>query len=134
MQRLDNKIAIVTGAAQGLGEAIARRLAAEGCSGITIADMNLEKAKAVAESLPTKGLAMRTDVTEESQVAAMVASTVKTFGRLDLLVSNAGILIAHDIADFPSEEWRKVLKVNLFAYFLCAEAAARVMVGQETGA
>src|SRR2546429_1940246 len=107
MLRLNKRIAIVTGAAQGLGEAIARRLAAEGCSGITIADMNLEKAKVVADSLACKAVAVRSDVTEESEVAAMVASTVETFGRVDLLVSNAGILIAHDIAEFPPEEWRK---------------------------
>lgn len=137
MRRLEGRIAIVTGAAQGLGEAIAYRLADEGCAGITIADMNAEKAQAVAEAIATKHacktLAVRTDVTDEAQVDAMTAQTVEAFGRLDILVANAGILIAHDITEFPADAWHKVMEVNLYGYFLCARAAARVMAEQKRG-
>jgi len=135
--RLKNRIAVVTGAAQGLGEALAYRLAAEGCAGVTVADLNIEKAQrvadAIAEQFGCKTLAIQTDVTNEAQVDAMVARTVEAFGGLDILVANAGILIAHDITEFPAEAWRRVMEVNLFGYFLCARAAARVMAEQKRG-
>lgn len=136
-KRLDDRVAIVTGAAQGLGEAIASRLAAEGCAGITVADVNLEKAQAVADTIASgsgcKTLAIQTDVTNESQVDSMVERTQESFGSLDILVANAGILIAHDILEFPPEQWKNVLDVNLFGYFLCARAAAKVMAEQRRG-
>jgi sorbitol-6-phosphate 2-dehydrogenase len=137
MKRLQDRVAIVTGAAQGLGEAIARRLAAEGCRAVTVADRNAEKAQAVAGSIaqahaiPT--LATQTDVTDEAQVAAMVEQTVEKFGALDILVANAGILKAYDITEFPVSDWRAVIAVNLIGYFLCAQAAAKVMVAQKRG-
>lgn len=136
-ERLEGKAAIVTGAAQGLGEAIAHRLAVEGCAGITIADMNLEKASTVAEEITRKtgrqALAVRVNIAVESEVESMVQQTVEKFGRLDILVANAGILKAHDIVDFPAAEWRAVIEVNLVGYFLCAQAAARVMIPQKRG-
>lgn len=137
MKRLDKRIAIVTGGAQGLGEAIARRLAAEGCGAVTVADMNLEKAQAVAEGLAKdfgiRALAVKTNVADEAQVADMVRRTAESFGGLDILVANAGILKAHDITEFPTAEWRAVIEVNLVGYFLCAQAAAKVMVEQKRG-
>src|SRR5215212_5416983 len=124
MQRLSGRMALVTGAAQGLGEAIARRLAAEGCAGVAVSDVNGEKVLDVARSLTEEHgcstLALQTDVTDEAQVEAMVSQTKEEFGRLDILVSNAGILIAHDLTEFPADAWRKVLDVNLYGYFLCA--------------
>jgi sorbitol-6-phosphate 2-dehydrogenase len=130
-------MALVTGAAQGLGEAIARRLAAEGCAGVAVSDVNGEKVLDVARSITEKygcsTLALQTDVTDEAQVEAMVAQAKEEFGRLDVLVSNAGILIAHDLTEFPADAWRKVLDVNLYGYFLCAKAAAKVMVEQKSG-
>lgn len=137
MERLKGRIAIVTGAAQGLGEAIARRVAAEGCSAVTLADINEPRAAAVAGEIaaahPCRTLALKVDVTSEADVDAMVARTVEEFGGLDLMVANAGILIAHDILEFPADAWRKVLDVNLYGYFLCARAAARVMAPQKKG-
>jgi sorbitol-6-phosphate 2-dehydrogenase len=137
MQRLSGRMALVTGAAQGLGEAIARRLAAEGCAGVAVSDVNGEKVLDVARSITEKygcsTLALQTDVTDEAQVEAMVAQAKEEFGRLDVLVSNAGILIAHDLTEFPADAWRKVLDVNLYGYFLCAKAAAKVMVEQKSG-
>src|SRR5947207_6766944 len=137
MGRLDGRIAIVTGAAQGLGEAIARRLAAEGCSGITIADLNGEQAQKTAESIAEEfgcwTLAVRTDVIHEAQVESMVSRTLDEIGPPDILVSNSGILIAHDVLDFPADKWCKVIEVNLIGYFLCAKAAAKVMAERKRG-
>jgi sorbitol-6-phosphate 2-dehydrogenase len=137
MKRLEGRVAIVTGAAQGLGEAIADRLAAEGCAAVTIADMNAEKAQAVADSITAKygcrALALKTNVTNESEVDEMVAKTREAFGSVDILVANAGILKAFDLTEFPASDWRAVIEVNLIGYFLCARAAARVMVEQKRG-
>ncbi len=137
MKRLENRVAIVTGAAQGLGEAIAIRLAVEGCSGITLADMNLEKATAAAEAITAKyGVAclpLQVNVANERQVAEMVETTREKFGSVDILVANAGILKAHDLLEFPASDWRAVIEVNLIGYFLCAQAAARVMAEQKRG-
>ncbi|HZT40873.1 MAG TPA: sorbitol-6-phosphate dehydrogenase [Chthonomonadaceae bacterium] len=137
MSRLADRVAIVTGAAQGIGEAIARRLAAEGCRAVTIADVHLDKAQAVADSMAgahgVRTLAIRTDVTNENEVAEMVRQTVENFGALDILVANAGILKAYDILEFPTADWRAVLEVNLTGYFLCAREAAKVMAAQKRG-
>lgn len=137
MKRLEGRIAIVTGAAQGLGEAIAYRLAAEGCAGVTVADINEERVKAVAAAIAEthgcKTLALRANVAEEADVDAMVGQTKEAFGSVDILVANAGILIAHDITEFPADAWKKVIDVNLYGYFLCARAAARIMAEQKRG-
>lgn len=137
MARLDGRVAIVTGAAQGLGEAIARRLASEGCKGVAIVDINVEKAQATAEALThetgVEMIGIQANVASETDCAAMVARTVEKFGTVDILVANAGILKAHDITEFPANEWRAVIEVNLVGYFLCAQAAAKVMVEQKRG-
>ncbi len=94
----------------------------------------METARLVAESSGRRTLGVKVDVSDESQVEAMVARTVAEFGRLDILVANAGILIAEEITEFPAEKWRAVMNVNLFGYFLCAKHAARVMKAQRKGA
>lgn len=129
--------ALVTGAAQGLGEAIAWRLAREGAS-VAVADLQLERAEGVAQAIeqeagPGRALAVCADVTRADEVEAMVRTTVEAFGGLDLLVANAGILISGDILEFDPQAWRRVIEVNLVGYFLCAQAAARVMVPQKRG-
>ena len=129
--RLRGQVAIVTGAAQGLGEAIARRLDKEGCS-VVVADINKEKAETVAASL-SNAIAVGVDVTSEEQVEAMVEKTVERYGKLDLLVSNAAILIALPVTEFPADKWRKMMDVNLIGYFLCAKAAAKVMIPRRKG-
>ena len=130
---LQDRIAIVTGGAQGLGEAICLRLAQEGCH-VVVADLNEAAAVETAASITgRKAIAVKTDVTDENQVAALVDRTVAEFGRLDILVSNAGILISGEISEFPAEKWRAVMNVNLFGYFLCAKHAARVMKPNKKG-
>jgi sorbitol-6-phosphate 2-dehydrogenase len=134
---LQDKIAIVTGGAQGLGAAICRRLADEGCY-VVVADLNLEGAEQTAANIAAqtgrRPIAIKVDVTEEAQVEAMVDRAVEEFGRLDILVSNAGILIAEAVDEFPAEKWRAVMNVNLFGYFLCLKHVARVMKVQGSGA
>jgi sorbitol-6-phosphate 2-dehydrogenase len=132
MINLQNKVAIITGAGQGLGEAIARRLAAEGCK-VVVADMHGENAEKVATSLPD-ALAVTVDVTKEDQVAAMVAATVEKYGRLDIMVPNAGILIAEGIEAADVNKWRKVIEVNLIGNMICCKYAAREFIKQQSGA
>jgi len=141
-ESLQDKVALVTGGGQGLGQAICWRLAREGCS-LVVADLNEETATQTASAITQylrdeaktkrRAIAVKVDVTDEDQVAAMVDRTVAEFGRLDVLVSNAGILIAGDISEFPADKWRAVVNVNLFGYFLCAKHAARVMKEQRSG-
>jgi len=129
--RLEGQVAIITGAAQGLGEALAGRLDKEGCR-VVVADINYEAALKVAEKL-TDAIAVKVDVTDEQQVEAMVEAAVKKYGRLDLLVANAAILIAKSVGEFPAEQWKKMIGVNLVGYFLCAKAAAKVMIPNRKG-
>jgi sorbitol-6-phosphate 2-dehydrogenase len=131
-----DRIALVTGGAQGLGQAICQRLAQEGCH-VIVADLNEEKAIQTAgeivASTDRRAIAVKVDVTDESQVEAMVSRAVLEFGSLEILIANAGILLAEEITEFPAEKWRAVLNVNLFGYFLCAKHAARVMKAQNKG-
>jgi sorbitol-6-phosphate 2-dehydrogenase len=135
-QTLKDKIALVTGGAQGLGAAIALRLAQEGCD-VAIADINEESSTTTAAQIALetgrRTIAMKIDVTDEAQVSAGVDRTVEELGRLDICVSNAGILISEEITEFPPEKWKAVIMVNLFGYFLVSKHAARVMKAQRSG-
>jgi sorbitol-6-phosphate 2-dehydrogenase len=135
-RRLVDKVALVTGAAQGLGEALAHRLAKEGAH-VTVADIADDKAQdaadMIAETYGVKTLPVHADVTDLEQTEAMVSRTVETFGRLDIAVSNAGILFAGEITEIDPGRWRKVIDVNLIGYFNVARAAARPMKEQESG-
>jgi sorbitol-6-phosphate 2-dehydrogenase len=131
-----DKVAIVTGGGQGLGEAISVRLAQEGAH-VVIADINLETAQETAERIAAatnrKVIALQTNVTDEAQVEAMIARTVEAFGRLDILVSNAGVLRSGPIGEFALKDWRFVIDVNLIGYFLCCKHATRAMAEQGSG-
>jgi sorbitol-6-phosphate 2-dehydrogenase len=135
-ESLKGKTAIVTGAGQGLGEAICLRLAEEGCN-IVVADINPngidETVQRITETCDVKVIGISTDITQEEQVEKMVDRAVAEFGSLDIMVSNAGILIAKAVDEFPAAEWLKVIKVNLLGYFLCAKHAARVMKEKRSG-
>ncbi len=122
--KLQNKIAIVTGAASGIGREIALRYAQEGAK-VVIADLAIGPAKATAEDFASKGfqaMAVAMDVTNEDQVNAGVDEVVKAWGGVDILVSNAGIQIVHPIEEFPFAEWKKMLAIHLDGAFLTTKA------------
>jgi sorbitol-6-phosphate 2-dehydrogenase len=133
---LEERIALVTGGGQGLGQAICRRLAVEGAH-VVVADLNEQNAAKTAADIAAatdrRTLAIGIDVTDEAQVEAMVARTLAEFGRLDIAVANAGILIAGEITEIPAEKWRAVIEVNLTGYFLTAKHVARPMKAQRSG-
>lgn len=136
MQLLENKVAIVTGAGQGIGRAIAESYAQNGAR-VVVGDINSEKAQKVADAINTGGercaMAQAFDVSNEGQVEEVVQKTVQEFGRLDVMVNNAAILKAHLIVDFPLKEWQDVFRVNMEGTFLCSRAAARQMIKQGQG-
>jgi sorbitol-6-phosphate 2-dehydrogenase len=133
---LQDKVVLITGGAQGLGEVLCHRMAIEGAD-VIVADLNLAGAERVASEIADKTgrktLAVGVDVTREDQVEEMFAKIVKEFGRLDILISNAGILISGGIEDFPSQKWQAVINVNLVGYFHCAKHAAILMMKQRSG-
>ena len=123
--KLDGKVAIITGAAQGIGEGIARRFVEEGAK-VAIADLALDAAQATAKRLsamgPGSAIGVGMNVTDESQVHAGVAQVASQWGGVDILVSNAGIQIVHKIEDFPFAEWKKLLSIHLDGAFLTTKA------------
>jgi 3-oxoacyl-[acyl-carrier protein] reductase len=128
--RLKDKVALITGAARGIGLAVAKAMAREGVV-VIIADLNAEGAKAAAEVI--KGLGGRADgtavdVADAVSVNAMVANAVKAHGRLDILVNNAGIGGNTPFLDTTLAEWQRIISINLTGAFLVAQAVAREMV------
>ena len=124
--RLHDRVAIVTGAAQGIGLACAQRLAAEGAK-VVLADVDEAAGAPAAASLPG-ALFVRTDVAQKADVDALVARTLAVHGRVDVLVNNAGITHACDFLDLAEQDFDRVLAVNLKSMFLCGQAVARAMV------
>lgn len=130
--KLTERVAIVTGAAQGIGAACARRFAQEGAK-VVIADTNELGGTALAREIAAAGgyaLFHAADVGDRALVEGLVRFTTETFGRLDILVNNAGIVHAADFMDLAEEDFDRVLRINLKGAFLCGQAAARQMLAQ----
>jgi 3-hydroxybutyrate dehydrogenase len=133
--KLNGKVALITGAASGIGHAIAKRyLEADGR--VVIADLNVEGATQAARELAGEELAIGVgmDVSNEDQVNAGVEQAVAAFGRIDILVSNAGVQIVHPIEDFPFADWKKLLAIHLDGAFLTTKACVKHMYKQNSGA
>jgi 3-hydroxybutyrate dehydrogenase len=132
---LRGRVAVITGAASGIGREIARTFARAGAR-VAVADLDRPGAESAVLELTHAGaqaLALPMDVTDEAQVDASMAAVVDTFGRLDVLVSNAGIQIVAPLEDFTFADWRRVLAIHLDGAFLCTRAALRHMYAQGSG-
>lgn len=130
--RHEGKIAIVTGAGQGIGRGIAHRLAQEGAR-VVIAEYNAQNAEAVAVeciSFGTEAMAYPVDIGEIPQIERMVSAVVQKFGRIDVLVNNAGVSMPGPLFDLTPEMWDPVLRVNLRGLFFCLQIVAKQMVAQ----
>jgi 3-hydroxybutyrate dehydrogenase len=133
--RLRGKVAIITGAASGIGKDIAMVYAAEGAK-VAIADLNQGAADATAREITATGqqaVGVVMDVTDERQVEAGTAAVIDAFGRLDVLVSNAGVQIVAPLVDFELSQWRRLLAIHLDGAFLTTRAALRQMYKQNSG-
>ncbi|MBU3912646.1 MAG: SDR family oxidoreductase [Nanoarchaeota archaeon] len=127
MFSLINKVAIVTGSARGIGQAIAIELARQGAdvvvSDIIPGDETVKKIKA----LKRKSIYVKTDVTSKKDIEILIQETIKNFKKIDILVNNAGVFITQPTLDFSQENWDKTLNINLRGYFLCSQAALKYM-------
>jgi 3-hydroxybutyrate dehydrogenase len=133
--KLDGKVALITGAASGIGYAIARRFV-EADGRVVIADLSADAAHRAAGSLADakSAISVGMDVAIEDQVKAGVERTIAAFGRIDVLVSNAGIQIVHPIEEFPLSEWKRMLAIHLDGAFLTTKACLKHMYAQKSGA
>jgi 3-hydroxybutyrate dehydrogenase len=134
-KRLTGKVAVITGAAGGIGRQIARTFAAAGAK-VVIADLDAERARATAAEIDREGaqaIALAMDVTSETQVDAAMDTLAESLGRIDILVSNAGIQIVAPLEDLAFADWRRLLAIHLDGAFLTTRAALRPMYRQRSG-
>ena len=129
--RLANKVAIITGATQGIGLACAERLITEGAR-VMMVDVKPEGADAAAR-LGDAARFFAADVSQKADVDAMLAATLTEFGQVDILINNAGVTHAADFLDLAEEDFDRVLRINLKSMFLCGQAVAREMVKRQSG-
>lgn len=131
MSSIQNQVSLITGAASGIGKGIAEQFAQLGAR-VVIADINLESAQKtageIADKFKTETLAVKMDVTNPEEVQAAVANTIKKFGRIDTLISNAGIQIIASFIDFSYADWKKMMAIHLDGAFLTAQACMREMI------
>jgi 3-oxoacyl-[acyl-carrier protein] reductase len=135
MARLTNKVAVITGAAQGIGRAIALGMAREGAQ-LVLADLQATKAEAVAAEVRALGadaMAVAVDVADEASVNHLAEQTFARFGRVDILVNDAGIYLKAPVTQKTEEDWDRTLNVNLGGNFLCARAFVPAMRRQKSG-
>lgn len=132
---LHNKIALITGAASGIGREIALAFAAQGAK-VAVADLNLDNAQATADTIIASGgtaMPIVMDVSNEQQVDNATAAIVQAYGGLDILVSNAGVQIVHPLVDFPYADWKRLMAIHADGAFLTTRAAMRAMIAAGRG-
>ena len=132
MTQLKEKVAIVTGAGRGIGRAIALALSEQGAE-VVLAARSEDEIEAVANEVPTRALAVHTDVSDPVQIQHLVDRAISEFGRLDLLVNNAGIAFQRSVQDTTQEEWDHIMHVNLRSAFLACKAVLPQMKLQKAG-
>lgn len=135
-QKLKDKVAIITGGAQGIGRAIAEKLADEGAK-IIIVDIMEEAAKKTADEISkdknVETLSLKVDVSSSQETEQMIKKTVEKFSKIDIMINNAGITRDNLLIRMSDDEWDKVLDINLKGVFNCSKAAAKIMMKQRSG-
>jgi NAD(P)-dependent dehydrogenase (short-subunit alcohol dehydrogenase family) len=132
---LENRVAVVTGGSRGLGEAMAIRLAQDGAT-VAILDIDQEAASDVVgriQRLGSQAIALKTDVGQVAQIRGSLAAVVEEYGRLDILINNAGIVLTTSIDKITEDEWRKVIDINLNSVFFASQEAMRPMMTNKWG-
>lgn len=135
MEGFKNKVVVITGARRGMGKADALLFAQKGAK-VVVSDISQEDCQAVVDEIEKKGgqaMAVKCDVSQKQEVDNLFSKTIEKFGRVDVLVNNAGIAEFKPFLDLTEEEWDKTLDINLKGYFLCAQAAAKEMAKQKSG-
>jgi 3-oxoacyl-[acyl-carrier protein] reductase len=133
--RLEKKVAVITGGAQGIGRAIALGMAREGGK-VVVADLQLEKAFAVAnevKALGSEALGIEVNVADETSVKKLAEATFAGFGRIDILVNDAGVYLKSSVVDMSEADWDRTLDINLGGNFLCCRAFVPAMRAQKSG-
>jgi ribitol 2-dehydrogenase len=129
---LGGKVALVTGASSGIGRAMARALAAEGVQ-VALAARSADRLEALAAELPTQALAVPVDLAVPEEVEKMVAATLERFGRIDVLLANAGVYVPGEVSDGDPDAWERMIAVNVSSVFRAIHAALPGMIAQGSG-
>ena len=133
MNNVSGKVAIVTGARRGMGRSHALTLAKAGAK-IVVSDISLEECQKVVEEIISQGgeaMAVKCDVSQKAEVEEMIKQTIEKFGKINILVNNAGICQFKPFLELTEEDWDRTININLKGYFLCAQAAAKEMIKQK---
>lgn len=130
--KLQDKVALITGAGAGIGEATAKLFVSEGAK-VVVADRNIEQALAVAKTLGNQAFAVQADVSDAAQVKAMVEKAVAHFGGIDILVNNAGFGTLGTVVTVDEQTWDEVINVNLKGVFLCSKYAIPEIIRRGAG-
>lgn len=135
MLTLKNKVAVITGARQGMGRTHALTLAKAGAK-VVVSDISLKDCEKVVKEIEKEGgeaIAIKCDVAKKEEIDEMIKKTIEEWGKIDILVNNAGIAEFKPFLELTEEDWNKTLDINLKGYFLCAQAAAKEMAKKKSG-
>lgn len=130
---LEGKVAVVTGASRGLGQGIALSLAEAGCNIVGVSTKNSSETEKLVKDLGREYLDIACDLTSQDKLDQIISDTVKTFGKIDILVNNSGIIRRDDAVDFTEKDWDDVMNVNLKSVFFLSQAAAKQFIKQGNG-